>query len=98
MDKCPSCGGTGQLTCLFCQGAGYYREVGPHRYSPVPDEAERVELGNAVKACFLCGTKGFKTCGQCEGTGWFTPPDEETINRYLAELLDELEQRGEDKK
>lgn len=59
---CPSCGGTGKITCASCYGVGYTSHMG-YRYGV---------YGVIVDSCVMCGGAGARLCSRCGGSGIIT--------------------------
>ncbi len=59
---CPTCGGTGKITCSVCHGVGYSQHMG-YQYG---------QYGLIVDPCMACGGAGGRLCSTCGGSGMIT--------------------------
>ncbi len=60
--NCPTCGGTGRISCFSCNGVGYTEHMG-YQYGV---------YGRVVDTCMICGGTGSRTCTKCGGSGLIT--------------------------
>lgn len=65
MSDCPTCHGSGKVTCSHCNGSG---EVRNSSYIPILSEVSTV--ADDWEKCSYCHGSGERSCSYCHGSGY----------------------------